>query len=479
MKRREAFSLIPLTIAGTAGMIDTALSQDLRHDTPMVDEYHKQPVHHGSLSPEPLAIRYTKKVRDMLLWIRETQSENLLEASYAIARTVKNGDQCWCSWDMGHSTKFDIFPGRNGVPEIFIMGYDTKKTKKGDLFLASIWGGPHDDLVNKAISVIGGPAPWGGDAKGYEPMREDIEKRKMRPYSHIWIETNITRLGAVNNIPGSFAPFGPVSGIIGIVTYWMMLADACRILARDGKSLPVRGDEPKLSGENIPWVNLHDPLMDDYFDQIMLQIEMIEAEMGNIRRIAEMAVDSVLDGGKVWCYSRHWDSLAAEGHIRRGGLFLTRGLYEKDGEPTTVSSKDRFDGSSKDLVIMGIWKPDDEIDLKNLDIFRRSGMKVVSIGPMLRNIKIPEGRTVPKETDVHVGRMCDTYGMYAVPGFERKICPTSGALIMQIFWTTCAEIAEQIIRRTGNVPSIGYNGALLACRLQESYTLMQYKERGY
>lgn len=467
MKRRETFRLIPLSIAGVASSAKKSFARG-------IPSLNYMPGY-----PESFAVRYNKKVKEMLAWIRETQSENLLEASYAIARTVKNGGRCWCSWDMGHSTKFDMFPGRNGVPEIFSMGYDTEKTKKGDLFLASIWGGPHDDLVKKEIFVIGGPTPWGGDAKGYEPMREVIEKRKIRPYSHIWIETNITRLGAVMDIPGSLAPFGPVSGIIGIVTYGMMLADACRILARDGKTLPVRGDEPELSGKNIQWVDLHDPLMDDYFEQTMSQIEMIVAEMGNIRRIAEMAVDSMLDGGKVWCYSRYRDSLAVEGHIRRGGLFFTRGLYEKDGEPATVSSKDRFDGSSKDLVIMGIWKPDDEIDLKNLDIFRKSGMKVVSIGPMTRDIKIPEGRTVPEETDVHVGRMCDTYGMYAVPGFERKVCPTSGALIMQIFWTTCAEIVEQIIRRTGNVPCIGLNGALLACRKQESYMLMQYKERGY
>ena len=174
----------------------------------------------------------------------------------------------------------------------------------------------------------------------------------------IWIETNTTRLGAVMNIPGASSPYGPVSGIIGIVTYWMMLADACRILARDGKSVKVRGDEPVLSGNNIPWVGLHDPLMDDYFEQTMIQIETIDAEMGNIRRIAEIAVDSVLDGGKVWCYSRYRNSLAVEGHGRRGGLFLTRGVYEKDGELTTVSSGDKFDRSSKDLVIMGIEKPD-------------------------------------------------------------------------------------------------------------------------
>ena len=137
MKRRETFRLIPLTVAGALGTANAAQSQELRYDITPVGAYRKRKPH-GSVLPEPLSVRYTKKVRNMLTWIRETQSENLLEASYAIARTVKNGGQCWCSWDMGHSTKFDMFPDRNGITEIFIMGYDTEKTKKGDLFLASI-----------------------------------------------------------------------------------------------------------------------------------------------------------------------------------------------------------------------------------------------------------------------------------------------------------------------------------------------------
>ena len=121
----------------------------------------------------------------MLTWIRRTQSENLLEPSYAIARTVKNGGKCWCSWDMGHNTNYDVFPERNGLPDIFSIDYSTESAKKGDLFLGSIWGGPHEDLVKKEILVIGGPAPWGGDAKGQELVIKNVQERKMRPYSRI------------------------------------------------------------------------------------------------------------------------------------------------------------------------------------------------------------------------------------------------------------------------------------------------------
>ncbi|MFC1607434.1 hypothetical protein ACFL47_05630 [Candidatus Latescibacterota bacterium] len=467
MKRRETLRLIPLSIAGFVG----CARKSFGYKTPspqLKTDY-----------TNSLAYRYTEKVKDMLAWIRETQSENMLEASYAVARTVKNGGQCWCYWDMGHSTKFDIFPERNGNPEIFFMGYDPKITKKGDLFLASIWSGPHEDLVTKEIFVIGGPAPWGGDAKGQELMRDDIEIHKMRPYSHIWIETNVTTLGAIMNVPGSYPPLGPVSGIIGITTFWMMMADTCRILARDGISVKMYGDESKLSGKNISWVGLHDPLMDDYFEQIMLQLDMIGAEYGEIRKVAEMAVDLVLSGGKVWCYSRYFDSLAVESHDRRGGLVLTRGIYEKDGKLTFINGNDHFGDTSKDIVIMGITKPDDAIDLKYMDKFRKLGMKIASIGPMTRDIKTPEGRTVPKESDIHIGRMMDTYGLYAIPGFEQKVCPTSGALTIQIFWSVCMEITEQIIHRTGNTPGIGLSGALKGVQRSDANMIMKYQERGY
>ncbi|MCD6308707.1 MAG: hypothetical protein J7M24_06905 [Candidatus Latescibacteria bacterium] len=462
MKRRDTLYLIPLGITALAGGSALSGARDMHHEKPST----------------PLSLRYLEKVRDMLTWIRRTQSENLLEASHAVARTILNGRTCWYSWDMGHSVQADIFPGRTGVPALFTVGYNPKTAKEGDLMLASIWNGVNAyisgmgfrnqdedpmtvtpaDVRKRGVLIIGAPAPWGMDAKGDEKIVYDSAKFTIRPSSAIWIETNITKLGAVMNIPGAGAPFGPVSGVIGMVTFWMIAADACRILAREGKSLPVDGGGPELSGNDVPWVGLDDPLMDDYFDTALRQLEMIEAEMGDIRTIAEMAVDAVLSGGKVYCYSRDRNALAYESQTRRGGLALTRGLYDEDGA-LSVFGED-FQGTSKDIVIMGIQSPDDPVDLGHLDTFRRHGLKVASIGPMTRGLKIPGGRTVPKEADVHTGRMCDTNGLFAVPGFGRKVCPTSGVCLNQIFWAVCMEIMDGIIRRTGNVPGVYLTGAV-------------------
>ncbi len=467
MKRRDTFRLIPLSLAGLAGIAGTAFTQEKHRMCPKACPCKMSGHSQIGPHPEPLSVRYLKKVRGMLTRIRETESENLLEASYAIARTVMNKGTCWYSWDMGHSITFDLVPGRNGVPEIFTVGFNPEKAKDGDLFLGNIWGGPHNVLEEKDILVIGSPVPWGGDAKLAELIVRDSAKVKMRPYADIWIETYVSTLGAIMHVPGMPAPIGPVSGVIGMVTFWMMVGDACRILAREGKSVPVKGDEPKPSGASI---SLHEPIMDNYLEQIMLQMEMIGAELGNIRQIARMAVDSVLAGGKVYCYSRYGASLSSEASTRRGGLALTQGITDTGG---------KFKGTPDDLVIMGIFQPEDEADLKNLDAFRKSGMKIVSMGPMTRNIKIPEGRTVPKEADVHVGRMCDTYGLYILPGFERKICPTSGAILNQIFWATCMEIVEEMIRRTGNVPGVFFSAAIKNGTEHMHRMHELYRERGY
>ena len=468
MNRRKALSLLSLASCGYTNLSTLSFA-----------EISGQPLF-PSKPRIPLTVQYRKKVRDMLTRIRDTQSVNLHEASYAIARTVKNGGTCWFNWDMGHSC-FDLFPDRNGMTDIFIRGYNAGKSRKGDLLLANIYGGPYDDLVEKKIFVIGSPVPWGGDAQGSELLLESVRKRKIRPYSHIWIETEITTLGAVVNVPGSPAPFGPVSGIIGIVTYWMMIADACRTLAREGIPVTVSGDEPELVGESVRWVSPDAPLMDDYFDEVMKQMEMIELEMGYIREIARMVVDTALAGGKVYCYSRYRHTFASEADSRRGGLSLTKGTHAEDNN---------FKGTSKDCVIMGIFKPDDEVDLKRLDLFRERGMNVASIGPMTRNIsKYPSyfplynetysSRTVPNETDIHAGRMCDTYGLFAIPGLKKKVCPTSGACTLQIFWITCMEIAEEFIRRTGNTPGIYMSSALKKGKDHNHFMREQYAKRGY
>ncbi len=113
-------------------------------------------------------------------------------------------------------------------------------------------------------------------------------------------------------------------------------------------------------GKDVKYPSLDAPLMDDYFDMIIRQLEMIGMEMGNIRKMAGLAVDSLLAGGSVYFYSRYGDSLCGEATGRRGGFAFAKGLT--DGRKPS--------GTSKDCVIMGTYKPDDEADLQNLEAFK-------------------------------------------------------------------------------------------------------------
>ncbi|MFA6471864.1 MAG: hypothetical protein WCU00_07470 [Candidatus Latescibacterota bacterium] len=472
MKRREAVRLIPLSLAGAAGIAKEVLGQQsLGQKGPVAGQ--------GTLGMNApggmqqgcgLYAQYSQKVKIKLDWIRKTQSENLLEASYAVARTVRNGGQCWSVWDTGHSTQNDQFPGRNGEPEIIFNDFNPQKAKKGDLLLANRFSGQYEVLTEKDIFVISGPAPWGGDVKGAELLVPDVEKRRLRPYSKIWIETNITSVDGEVYMPGEPAPIGPFSGILGMVEYWMILADACRVLAADGYTGKVKGDEPAL-GEKTAWVNQSEPLMDNYYKTVMQQIEMIGGEIGDIRKIAKAAVDAVLSGGSVYYYSRYYVGLATEALGRRSGLMLNKTISDEPKHPVKLTAKD--------VVIMGLSKPNDDVDLKYLDQFKASGAKIYSMGPAIRDGRIPDGRTVPKSTLLHVGRCCDTYGLFAVQGFDQKVCPTSGPVMNQVYWALQMEVAEEIIRRTGNTPGVLFSAALKGGSEHNALGQLRVQARGY
>ena len=94
-------------------------------------------------------------------------------------------------------------------------------------------------------------------------------------------------------------------------------------------------------------------------------------------------------------------------------------------------------------------------------MFKKNGLRIASLGPITRNANVPEGRTVPKETEFHAGSMCDTYGIFAIPGFDQKISPTSGVILNQLYWATIMEFIEQFMERTGgDVPGAFFSWAI-------------------
>ncbi|MHB9031221.1 MAG: hypothetical protein ACYC9O_20835, partial [Candidatus Latescibacterota bacterium] len=93
MDRRDTLRLLPLSVAGAAGLAGKAIAQQ----SPRTGQ---GPMHipnspNAGRSGLGLYEQYSGTVRDKLNWIRNNQSENLLEASYAIARTVLRGNKCW------------------------------------------------------------------------------------------------------------------------------------------------------------------------------------------------------------------------------------------------------------------------------------------------------------------------------------------------------------------------------------------------
>jgi uncharacterized phosphosugar-binding protein len=458
MNRRNAMKSIPLAAAG--GMMSRKANASVSIE-----------------DSKPLGLRYLEKVREMLERIRNLESDNLLESAYHIAQAIKKGNRCFNQWDMGHEIDFDLFPNRPGDPGLFHNGYAPDQAKKGDILLRSypLLIQPADEPHNKGLFVIGAPSPWSGETPHAELLIDEVQQMRYRQFCDIWIDTGISTEGAIMEIPGENFRMGPVSGALGMMTFWMIIADVVRILAREGVPVNVNGDEPKLKQEKyVPYsytprynkpVNPDKPLGREYFAEAMRQHRAIEAEFGMVNHIADMVVDTILSGGHVFNYSRYRHSLCHEAINRRGGLLLNRGLFE--GEKGLEAIRERPGDShigapvsEKDIVIMGIFQPDDPIDKKNLHEIRKLGSKIVSIGATSRDGIIPSGETVPSLSDAHLGVMCNTYGLFSIPGVERKVCPTSGLLLNQMFYAVQMQIAEKIRERTGNNPRIDANAAI-------------------
>ncbi len=460
MRRRDAFKLVPLSLAGLSGLAEKTAAVESMPRT----------VDRGE--PLPLCLEYPRIIMNMIDWVMQNQAGNMLESAYAIARSLKNGGKLWINWDQGHSTRGEMFPGRHGMPTFLRHGYDSAEAKDGDVLMVSriLSKAQYEDLAKKDIFVIAAPSPWSGDARGFRNVREDIQPLKNGDFADIWLENNITSIGAILNVPGMPAPIGPVSGPLCLAMMWMILSDVCRICSIEGIDIEVMGDEPRLSGDNAGWINTKRPLYQDYYGIVARELELVGAEFGDIRKMAAMTVDTLLSGGKAYYYSRYRETYRGEATGRRGGLALAQG----------ISDDEKVELDKKDCVIMGVFQPDDPVDLGHLDDFRKAKVKIGSIGPITRNFNIPEGRCIHKETDVHAGRMSDTYGLFAVPGIDKKVSPSSGISMIAIHWVMSIEIIEQIKARTGgNVPGVHYSGALKwGSDFNKRVRAMQ-KDRGY
>ncbi|HDY89699.1 MAG TPA: hypothetical protein ENH82_16495 [bacterium] len=468
MNRRNTFKIFPLAAASMFARTKQAVSKEK--------------------NSKPLCLQYLERVRETLKKIRSTESDNLLEASYNIARTYKKGGTCYNNWDMGHSTVFDTFPDRPGDPDICKNRTSVDEMKEGDLVLLSMVGASlKSDPREKGIFVIGAPAPWSAETPNAHLLNARNRTFKYRHVCELWINTYITTRGAIMRLPGESVPMGPVSGVLGMMTYWMMNADAVRILARDGVNVNVNGDEPELDEKAKNdyldlslYESLNRPLGSKYFAVAMRQLKAIEAELGEINTVAEMAVDTILSGGRICNYSRYRGSLCHEAEYRRGGLLLNKGIYAGENGPKGNENFPGIKMKSGDMVIMGITQPDDPVDMKMFRSFRKSGVKkIASIGAATRNLRKPSGDTVSGGTDIHLGNMCDTYGIFAIPGVKRKVCPTSGLLINQMFYAVQMQIAEKIIERTGNTPRIDANVAMEGFWNKRGLDFQIIKTRGY
>ena len=174
----------------------------------------------------------------------------------------------------------------------------------------------------------------------------------------------------------------------------------------------------------------------------------------------------VANGGKYWNYT-FGNEMADENTYRASGISMSRGLTPKD-----VSK-----AKAGDFVIIGGEASDTKENIDAADAFRAAGVKVIYIGP--GKTEGSSGDDMPKHADFHLDTFSpEREGVLTVPGFSKKICPTTGALYALTLWMTNAQFISHMIARD-MTPGLDMGGHLIGGNGYNKDVRPIVEKRGY
>lgn len=220
-------------------------------------------------------------------------------------------------------------------------------------------------------------------------------------------------------------------------------------------------------------------LAERYFHKLREVLDRIEAtQIENIRRAAEMIVESVKAGGCVHLLDTG-HMLAHEAVGRAGGLMMMTPVrfnveVANPARPRGLPAKprifaDEIQGLSDYVLSSSSIYPGDvlivgSVSGKNalpVDVALKAqamGVKVVAITSVEYSKALPSrhpsGKRLYEVADVVIDN-CGAVGDAAVdvPGLDVSICPTSGIAAAHIIWALTAEIVERLMA-CGIKPSV-------------------------
>lgn len=425
MKRRE-FAATGLTglAAGISGLsMNTAEAAEVKRET-----------------LKPYGVQYYERAVEV--WNREAASELpiIIQAADKASETLKNGGKLYNHAHFGHMLVKELRIGRPGNPDYLPTGtYSTKDEEydpigKGDFLF---FDGPKlrvKKAHDRGAFTLGARVPYLPNKttpQGVLTTLAATDNLLTEDCSDLVLTSGVPFCNGVVNYPEIPAVRGCPLSVQGVGNfYWMLSAE---IAMRD------KGKGPMGKGDKAA----------EYLRIVKQRGLKIRNSFDSIDAVAKAMAGYVAQGAKYFCFSFGCE-MADENTYRASGLAMTRNIVPRGLEGKVKAG---------DFVIIGSELSDTRENIEAAQAFKNAGMKIIYIGP--GKTEGSAGDDLPKYADHHI----DTFsperdGVLTVPGFDKKICPTTGVLYALTLWMLNAQFIAHMIE-ADMTPVLNMGGHLI------------------
>ncbi len=406
----------------------------------------------------PYGVQYYEKAVE--IWNREATSELPLiaEAADKAAKTLASGGKLYSQAHFGHMLVKELRSDRPGNPGYLPTGnWQTKDEEydaigKGDFLFFDQTMARVKKAHDRGAFVVGVRVPYlpnGTTPKGVLATYEATNNLLTEDCSDIVLTSGVPFTNGCIYYPQIPAVRGCPISVQGVGNfYWMLTAEiAVRDKGRGAMGASARARE--------------------YIELVKARGAKIRANFAAIDDTARAMAGWVAQGGKYWNYT-FGSEMADENTYRASGIAMSR-----NASPDDIGKKVK----SGDFVIIAGESCDTKENVEAALAFKAAGVKVIYIGPSKT-----DGGSGPLMTEC-AERHIDTFspereGALAIPGFDRKICPTTGVLYALALWMTNAQFIGHMIAQD-MTPGLDMGGHLIGGNGYNAVMRPIVEKRGY
>ncbi|MBN1290970.1 MAG: hypothetical protein JXB48_03945 [Candidatus Latescibacteria bacterium] len=411
-----------------------------------------------SQAPNPYGVQYYEKAKEV--WNRQATSELPLiaEAADNAAHSLKNGGKLYSQAMFGHMLDLELRKGRPGNPDYLpTWGWnasdkDYAAIGDGDFLFFDYTKKRVKDVQDRGTFTVGVRIPYLPNQttpKGVLATYQTTDNLLTEDCADIVLTSGIPFTNGVLYYPEIPAVRACPLSVQGVGNfYWMLSAE---IAMRD-KANALNGSSGKAM---------------EYMELIKERGAKIRADFDNIDAVAQAMTGYIANGGRYWNYSFGCNMYSENDH-RASGLPMSQSINpENMKERVKPGHFAIISGESSDIRENFIMAQ----RLKNI------GAHVIYIGPA--KTEGSQGSDITGLATWHI----ETYspereGALAVPGIDKKICPTTGILYALALWMLNSQFISRMIE-ADMTPGIDMGGHLIGGNGYNKEVRPIVAERGY